>query len=101
MSMSTRTDGEKRAYQQGYQRGLRRSWPGHGPVYPPEQAVREIMEAAKELRQGIDGLLASFGEDDEANVELSPKIERVDKALEAVTTWLIEGSVTAQGSQPE
>jgi hypothetical protein len=47
-----------------------------------------LLRAANALRNVVDGLLATLGEDDELEKELGPKVDEYDAAMEAVTEWL-------------
>lgn len=83
------TDDEKRAYSKGYNAGARRAWPAHkSPV--SKGVVGEILAAAQELRDGIDGELATFAEDDELNIALGPLIDRYDEAMMKLNNWIRE-----------
>ena len=81
------TRAEKLSYARGYQRG--RNWPLHKPPEPPEEVVAELMRALRILRDECDAVCATFGEDDELVVRISPFIDRADRALSLVGEYLM------------
>jgi len=83
----SKTDAQH-AYARGYYAGSRCAWPKHKPPVPPEPHLAELLRAANALRNVVDGLLATLGEDDELEKELGPKVDEYDAAMEAVTEWL-------------
>lgn len=84
------TRGEKLAYQRGYQRGLQGRWPAHRPPEPPNQIVAALLLALREIRDHLDGELATIG-DSEWEAAFAPIIDRADAAAELVTAWLTSG----------
>ena len=88
VNMMAMTDGERRAYQRGYNRA--RSWPDHRPPQPPNEIIAELMKAATELRDRVDGIFATFEEDDPIQAQVNDAIEPLDRAMKAVTKWLLE-----------
>ena len=88
MGKQIMTREEKSAYARGYNAGANGRWPAHYPPIPPESVIADLMSALQKLRDGIDGALAKFDEDDELNVKISPLIEAADDAMCGVTEWL-------------
>jgi hypothetical protein len=80
-------EAETKAYGRGYQCGSER-WPAHKPPMPPEPIVRDLMAAARELRDAADTICASLCEDDDFVISLGPKIDAVDEVLIKISNWL-------------
>lgn len=80
---------ENLAYQRGYYARSTSRWPDHKPPLPPDSVIAEIITAAQQLRDGVDGELAKFEEDDPMAEVIYSHIERLDSALKAVSTWLL------------
>lgn len=81
---------EKMAYRRGFFHGSRKAWPEHKPPCPPKPVVRELMEAAVFLRDKADAACATLGQDDDFVTEFGPGIDRLDKAMEKITEWLMK-----------
>jgi hypothetical protein len=56
---------------------------------PPDETVKLLMEALQNLRDAMDGLLATFCEDDACVLELYPFVDAADEALEKLGKWLV------------
>lgn len=82
------SDAERRAYARGFRAKSVKDWPAHKPPMPPPSMVRDIMQAANDLRDEADCLCATFTPDDEVVLRLGPKIDAVDWAMKAVSEWL-------------
>ena len=82
------TKEEKRAYARGYSAGHR--WPEHRPPMPPDGLYRELQESAQSLRDAVHYYCSTFPDDDPIQVDVSPKIDRIDDALEKIGEWLLE-----------
>jgi hypothetical protein len=85
------TDPEKRAYQRGYYAGSSGRWPEHRPPLPPGEVLAPILQAARALRDGVDGELAKFGPDDDLATVLGPLVDALDAALAGLSRWLKSG----------
>lgn len=79
---------EKRAYARGYNARKSHLWPSHVPPVPPNEIVKELMDALTVIRNGVDAELSQFGPDDEWERRLGPLIDRADAALLAVSEWI-------------
>lgn len=77
-----------RAYGRGYNAGSKKAWPHHRPPEPPNEIIRSMMNAARELRDEVDYYLSWLMPDDELNTTLGPKIDDLDEAFRRVTEWL-------------
>jgi len=86
---SPMTPEESRAYSRGYSAGSRGHWPLHRPPVPPHKVVSRLMTAARDLRDEVDGTLATLCEDDEWQEPLGPLVDAVDVALTRIGTWLL------------
>lgn len=84
-----RTREEANAYQRGYSAGLNGKWPMHKPPRPPDELCAALIEAARELRDAIDGELAKFDPDDELELAVGSKIDALDAQLTRITEWLL------------
>jgi len=78
----------KRLYSKGYYTGGCKKWPAHKPPTPPNEHVKNLMEAARELRDAADHICATLVGEDEFIKELSPGVDSVDKAMCDITEWL-------------
>lgn len=85
--MTAMTRGEKLAYQRGYNRGCR--WPEHRPPTPPDKLMSAVIEAARKLRDAVDGELATLGEDDEWQETLGGPMDEFDHAMTKLSYWLL------------
>ena len=72
---------ERRAYAKGYNAGRQGSWPLHRPPTPPDEVTGQLVEALRNLRDGVDGVLAILSGDDEWVVQLGPLVDAADDAL--------------------
>lgn len=84
-----------RGYSKGYDAGRRNAWPAHKPPAPPTPEVAAVMAAARNLRDELDGLLATIDPGDPWEERLAPKIAAVDLALAGVSEWLKQPEETA------
>ena len=80
----------KKYYSRGYNAGSRGAWPSHRPPAPPNECVKNLMQAAEKLRDIADNICATLLEDDVFVEELSPGIDGVDEAMEHIASWLLE-----------
>ncbi len=83
-----RTDEERRAYSRGYNTGSRGAWPEHRPPNPPEGIAREIIQAALALRDGVDGEIATFLDDEPVIQRIGPLIDAFDVAMAQMGQWV-------------
>jgi hypothetical protein len=91
------THEERKAYQRGYNAGVSGRWPTHLPPAPPVGVVRELMEAAKALRDMADTYHATLPKDDEMAKDFAPLIDRIDDVFEHISDWLKAQQPPAQG----
>ncbi len=82
-----RTYEEKLAYSRGYQAGSKGYWSENRPPHPPDERVREVIEAMQNLRDIIDNQLAMLN-DENWEAVFGPAIQRCDDAMIAITKWL-------------
>ena len=78
-------------YKRGYAKGYTtRSahWPLHQPPLPPEPITREVFDAAMQLRDEVDGFLATIDPEDPLQSKLGPRVDELDAALTKVSEWL-------------
>ena len=90
----TVSDDYKRGYAKGYSSGVGKRWPQHRPIIPPHDIMGPIVEAARELRDAIDGQLAMFCDDDPICELLYPHVDAVDEAMESLHRWTTVGAWT-------
>jgi hypothetical protein len=83
---------EQRAYSRGYAAAARkvRVWPPHKPPLPPDPIVGDLVKAAQELRDAVDGEMATFEEGDEMAERLYAKVDALDETMRRLTLWLQE-----------
>lgn len=81
---------ESRAYKRGYYRGRFNMWPAHKPPQPTNEVIARVMTAARELRNEADWMCATLMEGDDFVLRLGPKIDELDRAMAAVTKWLLD-----------
>lgn len=79
---------EKRAYSRGFNAGRKGAWPLHRPPVPLNEDVKELMEALRALRDGVDSELATLCPDDEWVERLGPLVDQADHAFERIGEWL-------------
>ena len=79
----------KKYYSRGYNTGSRNAWPAHRPPTPPNECVKNLMQAAEKLRDIADNICATLLADDVFVEELSPGIDGVDEAMEHIASWLL------------
>lgn len=91
----TMTEGERKAYQRGYNTGRSSAgWPDHLPPLPPNVIAREVLESALALRDIVDGFLASLDGDDQTwdvAVSMGDALDRMNHALSALTLFAKDG----------
>ena len=88
-------DDYKKAYSKGYSAGSRHSWPLHKPPEPPNEVVARLMACVSKLRDGVDGQLALFDEDDDIVIVLGPLIDDVDAVFEQIGEWVTSIAATS------
>ena len=79
---------KRRAYSKGYNAGRRGSWPDHKPPMPPHGLTANLIASARALRDGVDGELAAFLDDEPLFEPMGPLIDALDDSLAAISTWL-------------
>jgi hypothetical protein len=88
-SMSNNSNPDyKRGYASGYSAGVRGIWSTHRPPEPPNEIVRELMEAARKLRDKADAYCATLPNDDEMRADFEPLIDGIDEAFMRISEWL-------------
>lgn len=90
----------KLAYQRGYQRGIKGGWPDHRPPSPPDELVARLMDAARALRDGVDGELATLDGDDPWTERLGPLVDAVDESLARIGQWIKRDDEQVQEAIP-
>jgi len=81
-------------YSRGYNKGAK--WPDHRPPRPPDEHVANLMDAATDLRNRVDGYLATISEDDELQDELGMGLDAVDNAMVSIGAWLKHESTESE-----
>ncbi len=89
------TSEEKLAYSRGYYSGAKNNWPNHKPPHPPVEVIAQLMEAAQNLRDKVDGFVSTHGAGDDECREYEEEkfgdgIDLVDEAMGAISIWLKE-----------
>lgn len=84
------TRDEKLAYGRGYNAGVAGKWPLHKPPLPPGEMISALMGATRELRDAVDGELATLCDDDRWQSVLGDPMDRVDQAMTAIGKWIQE-----------
>ena len=78
----------QRGYGKGYYAGSRGAWPDHIPPAPPDEITAELIGVLRDLRDGVDSEIATFGEDDEVTLRLGALVDRVDDVLAKLSGWI-------------
>lgn len=76
------------AYQRGYNAGRSRKWPEHLPPAPPDNIVKEILDAARRLCNAADAFQATWDEDDEGMKPLRDAIEEFNEKNGLISQWI-------------
>ncbi|NDF13300.1 MAG: hypothetical protein EB060_10870 [Proteobacteria bacterium] len=82
------SEGEKRAYQRGYNAGLRNRWSEHIPPRPPDAVLDKIISAARSLRDEVDGFVAVSDQDDYYASRLGKRVDDFDHAMISMSKWI-------------
>lgn len=92
---------ETRAYSRGYSAGVKKQWPLHRPPEPPNELVASLMNAALNLRDCVDGELATIEQNDPWQKTLGNPMDALDQAMEAVGIWLTNPPPQAESERKE
>lgn len=79
---------ESRAYSRGYSAGRRGAWPDHRPPVPPSPIIAKVLEAAKSLRDAVDGELATLEQDDRWQTIFGNPVDEFDQAMIEFGEWV-------------